>query len=295
MPPEPIDTFICVHRRDVDYLLELVLRSYEVNFLPKGKLTFITNDMPYLQAFLDRKGVARDATVTTDSDWLTAQEMELPGWYRQQVIKLRAHEFCTTDNFCNLGADTVLLQPIEQTDLVHEGRPILYYTQHRLPDTHLLYERQRVRHVARILQVEPAVASRYVDFINDVFCFNRGTLIELNADLEALYGQGHYYKLLSDLDTEGDRKKFGEWSLYSVFVLDKLKQSVAMRDTRDGFLHQVHSQRTLKRFRFDTKAVHFVGKDFDLSYINRRIRESGSALAQSLEQHEGLARTSLPE
>jgi len=190
LPPETIDTFICVHRRDVDYLLELVLRSYEVNFLPKGKLTFITNDTPYLQAFLDRTGVARNAMLTADSDWLTAQEMELPGWYRQQVIKLRSYEFCTTENFNNLGADTVLLQPIDQADLIHEGMPILYYTQHRLPDAHLRYERKRLRHVARILEVEPAVASRYIDFINDVFCFNREVLTKLDAYLEARHGPG---------------------------------------------------------------------------------------------------------
>jgi hypothetical protein len=295
LPLETIDTFICVHRRDVDYLLELVLRSYEVNFVPKGTLTLITNDVAYLQRFLERTRVAPNAVLTTDSDWLTAQEMELPGWYRQQVIKLRAHEFCTTENFNNLGADTVLLQPIDHTDLIHDGMPILYYTHHRLPDTHLLYERQRVRYVARILRVKPAVASRYVDFINDVFCFNREILIKLNADLEALHGHGYFHNLLRNLDLQGDQKKFGEWTLYSVFVLDKLKQPLTMRNTRNGFLYQAHSQRNLNRYRFDTKAVHFVGKGFDVNYIKRRIGESGSALSQSIEHQERLGRTSRPE
>jgi hypothetical protein len=220
--------------------------------------------------------------------------MELPGWYKQQVIKLRAYQFCTSDNLCNLGADTILLQPLAYDDLVHEGLPVLYYTQHRLPDIHFLYERQRVQHVARILQVKPATAMRYVDFINDVFCFNRDLLIKLNKHLEAVYGQDYYHNLLCNLDnSDGDRKKFGEWTLYSVFVLDYLKQAVALRNTRNGFLHQVHSQRSLNNYKFDTKAVHFVGKDFDLDYIKRQIKESGSALAHALDTHDSLMTPSL--
>lgn len=281
--PEKIDTFVCIHRRDVDYLLELVLRSYEVNFLPKGKLTFITNDVPYLQAFLHRTGVTPEGEVTSDNDWLTEKEQTLPGWYKQQVIKLRSDRYCTTTNFCNLGADTLLLQPVTHDDLVHDGLPILYFTQHRLPDIHFFYERGRVQNVAKILQVKPTLALRYTDFINDVFCFNREVLIKLNKTLNELYGQESYFNLLCNLDnSEGDQKKFGEWTLYSVFVLDKLKQMLVLRNTRTGFLHQVHSQRTLNTYKFDTKAVHFVGKNFDLDTIKRQIKESGSALSHAL-------------
>lgn len=280
---ESIDTFVCIHQRDVDYLLELVLRSYEVNFMPKGKLIFITNNVPYLQAFLDRTGVTPHAELTSDEQWLSEKEMTLPGWYKQQVLKLRSYLYCSTPNFCNLGADTLLLRPVTYDDLVYEGQPILYYSQHRLPDIHMLYERGRVQNVAKILQVKPTVALRYTDFINDVFCFNREILIKLNEVLNELYGQESYYNLLGNLDTsEGDQKKFGEWTLYSVFVLDKLKQHVTLRNTRTGFLHQVHSQRTLNTYKFDTKAVHFVGKHFDLDYIKRQIKESSSTLAGAL-------------
>ena len=280
---ETIDTFICVHQRDVDYLLELVLRSYQVNFLPKGTLTFVTNDLPHLQAFLDRTGAAPNAVLTSDGDWLTAKEMELLGWYKQQVIKLRAHQFCATPNFCNLGADTLLLQPINYADLVVGDLPALYYSQHVLLDKHVLYERQRVHNVARILRVKPTIALHYIDFINDVFCFNRTLLSKLNKHLELIYGQEYYFNLLRNLDnSEGDRKKFGEWTLYSVFLLDYLGVKPVLRNTRGAFLYQVHSQRTLYRYKFDTKAVHFVGKNFDLDYIKRRIKESGSVLSQSL-------------
>lgn len=297
MNQQPIDAFICVHKRDVDYLLELVLRSYEVNFVPKGRLTLITNDLPYLQAFIERTGVVPDAILTSDADWLTASEMQLPGWYRQQVIKLKAYQFCASANFCNLGADTILLQPITHDDLIAGDLPVQYYSQHRFPDLHVLYERGRVQHVARILGVKPDISLRYIDFINDVFCFNRELLIKLNKYLEAEYGQDYYYNLLCDLDnSHSDRNKFGEWTLYSVFVLDALKLSPEIRNTRGGFLHQVHSSRAIHRYRFNTKAVHFVGKDFDLNYIRRQIQLSGSALSHALQSHDTLsALTPYPE
>ncbi|MGO8572637.1 hypothetical protein ACC870_37120, partial [Rhizobium ruizarguesonis] len=37
-------------------------------------------------------GLVPGAAVTGDNDWLSASELELPGWFRQQIIKLRAFE-----------------------------------------------------------------------------------------------------------------------------------------------------------------------------------------------------------
>lgn len=279
-----MDTFVCVHRRDVDYLLELALRSYEVNFQPKGQLILITNDLPYLRAFVERVEMSSPPVLSSDDEWLSSRERELPGWFRQQIIKLRAAKFCATENFCNLGADTVLLQPIQYADLVDGAMPVLYYTRHWLPDKHFLYERGRVKAVARILGVQPERALRYVDFINDFFTFNRQALESLNAALEARYGADCYATLLGKLDSasESDRNKFGEWTLYSVFLLDYLKRDVTLRDTRGGFLHQIHSRFAMRRYRFDSKVAHFVSKDFDAAYIRRQIRDHRLALAQQL-------------
>lgn len=276
-----IDTFVCVHRRDVDYLLGIALRSYQVNFIPKAKLFLITNDLPYLQTFVQRLGI--EATLFSDEEWLSKDELTLPGWYKQQVIKLHAHKFCTTRHFCNLGADTVLLQRIEASDLVENGLPVLHYTGHPLPNPHFKYERARVEHVARILQVEPERARRYVDFINDLFCFDRQTLISLNQYLIECYGPEPYYALLQNLQNKDpDRNKFGEWTLYSVYVLDRLRQNVTLQNTRGGFLHQIHSRLRLQFFRFDTKVAHFVGKDYDAEYIKGYIRRRGLELGKYL-------------
>ncbi|MBC7814821.1 MAG: hypothetical protein H7175_26930 [Burkholderiales bacterium] len=268
-----LDTFVCIHHRDVDYLLETVLRSYEANFRPKGRLFMITNDTAYLQRFLDDTDLAQDVTLTADADWLSKKELELPGWYRQQLIKLRSYQFCETANFCNLGADTVPLQPIFYEDLVDENDfPILYYTRHTLPDQHVRYERERIRHIARILQVEPNNALLYTDFINDLFTFNGEMLKSLDAYLKRLYGDEPYVRLLHDLDDRSvNRNKFGEWTLYSVYLLDVLKRQVTMQNTRPDFLYQVHGRLSLYLCNFDTKVVHFVGKNFDVDQIKAQI------------------------
>lgn len=280
-PPERmlLEAFVCVHHRDIGDLLEWVLRAYEINFQPQGKLTLITNDPAQLKAFVERTGVATHATISADEDWLSKAEMELPGWYRQQLIKLRAYEFCESENFCNLGADTVMLQPVTDDDMVDaNGFPVLYYTQHRFPDQHLRFERERVTNVARILQTQPTRAAQYVDFINDLFCFNRTALQGLQGYLEQLYGPNPYQQILQGLGSASvSGNQFGEWTLYSTYLLDVLKEDVTLRNTRPDFLYQVHGKLNMLAYRYNTKVVHFVGKDFDTEQIrrklNRRTRE----------------------
>lgn len=283
MSEQAVDTFMCVHTRDMRALLELVLRSYMLNFGPKGKFVLVSNDLLALQHFLDQADWSGQVVLTRDCDWLSRRELDLPGWYRQQIIKLRAFLFCTSDNFCNLGADTVLLRPVNGTDLLCDGRPILYYSRHAIPDNHYWCEWSRVGHVARLLQVKPAVSRRYVDFINDMFCFNRAYLIDLNRYMEKLYGANCYYTLLSPL---GDKKTscFGEWTLYGVYLLDCLRQRVAMREATAAFLRQVHSERALRHHKFDSKVVHLVDKDFDVDAIIGRIVAGDSELGRNLAQ-----------
>jgi hypothetical protein len=260
-----------------------VLRAYEVNFRPKGRLVMITNDLPHLRDFCERAGVGIGATFTSDSDWLSDKEMKLPGWYRQQIIKLRSYEFCETTNFCNLGADTVLLQPIELSDLVDdEGFPILYYSTHPLHDIrHVRFEKERIRNIGRILQTPTTNAERYVDFINDLFCFNGGALRDLNTYMERFYGSDPYATLLRGFDDDV-RNKFGEWSLYSTYLLDVLKRPVTLRNTKPDFLYQVHGKLSMLTYRYDTKVAHFVSKEFDVDRIAEKISQHNLELSRHL-------------
>ena len=277
----PIDVFMCVHQRDVGYLFELSLRSYLRNFEPKGSLTLVTNNQPFLADFVARLGLADRATVTSDEQWLSRRELTLPGWYRQQLIKLRAYEFCTSEHVCNLGADTVLLQPIRSSDLVDRGFPILYYRRHWLPNPHIVFEYQRIANIAKILQVRPTRALRYGDFISDLFCFDRATLQALAATLNRMYGSEPFYTLLRGLGPGPENyNRFGEWTLYSMFLLDCQKRDVTIRNSAAGFLHQVHSARDLRRYRFDSQVVHFVSKSFDAALIERELLERGIGLGK---------------
>lgn len=271
-----IDVFMCVHRRDVGYLFELALRSYLRNFEPKGTLMLVTNDQPFLAEFIANLGLADVATVTSDNEWLSQRELMLPGWYRQQIIKLRAYEFCTTEHFCNLGADTVLLQPITSADLIADDFPVLYYRRHRVPNPHILFEYQRVTAIGHILKTHPWRAYRYGDFISDLFCFDRATMQSLNVKMQQLYGSEPYHTVLHGLGSGPENyNKFGEWTLYSVYLLDCLKLDLTMRNAAAGFLYQAHSERDFRRYRFDSKVVHFVSKDFDLGRIESELGKRG--------------------
>ncbi len=276
-PPAKIDTFVCVHRRDIDYLLETGLRAMLRNFGPRGSTMLVTNDVPALSRAVESWGLEQEFEISDDADWLSKKELSLPGWYKQQIIKLRSAEFCSTENFCNIGADTVIVRPITAGDLVDGGKPVVYYTRHVPRNVHWIYERIRVHHVGRILKVRPRRAAKYVDFINDVFCFNREDLQELNARLRSIHGPEPLYTVLEDFGNDPrNEKKFGEWTLYDTFVLDALRSDAEVRDMAAGFLTQVRTPEAVRTFAFDSKAVHFVSKDLDVSAIAQRIEADGS-------------------
>jgi hypothetical protein len=286
--PHQLDTFVCVHSRDLEHLFELALRSYEVNFQPKGQLFLITNDLPALRELLARTGLGAGAHLMADNDLLSASEQTLPGWYRQQIIKLRAYEFCQSENFCNLGADTLLLQPVPAADLIAGGLPILYYNGPGrrgliAPDFWMdrWYELARLDYIARILRVRPTVARHYVDFIFDLFCFNRAYLADLHQYLVKQYGPDCFYTLLNGLG-DADRKQFGEWTLYSTYLLDCVGAPVEVRDSAASFLRQIRNRRILQSYQFDSKVVHFVDKTLDPREIAARIAGSALPLGRAL-------------
>ncbi|HEV7299859.1 MAG TPA: DUF6492 family protein [Tepidisphaeraceae bacterium] len=278
---EAIDTFMCVHSSDVPYLLELAVRSWRINFRPKGRLYLICNQRHPIQNFVDRNDLSDVAVISTDADWLSAKELSLHGWYRQQLIKLRAYRICSTANFCNLGADTILLRAIELDDLLVDGYPIAYYTARprTIADPHYRYELFRTLSLARILRTLPTRTLRHVDFIADLFTFNRADLMALDDRMTALHGADAYHALLHRYGTSArNHKRFGEWTLYTMFVLDVLRRQPVLRDMSRGFLRQAHSQSALQRMSLDVSVLHVASKQCDVDVVARLVNPR---LAQS--------------
>jgi hypothetical protein len=239
-------------------------------------LHVVTNDVGHVQEALAAWAPGVRASVSPDAEWLSRSELELPGWYRQQLIKLRAYRFCGTAMFTNLGADTVLLRAVRPEDLVHGGEPVLWFTRHRLPDVHWWYERARVRAIGGLLGVRPVRARRHVDFINDFFTFDADTLRRLEAYLCRRFGPDPYTTLLRGLTSSPrDQRRFGEWTLYCTYVLDVERRTPRLRDTSSGFLTQIHTARALRRFRYDSSVVHVVPKDLDAGAILARVADVG--------------------
>lgn len=268
---------MCVHERDLDRLFELALRSCVRNLQPRRHVRVVCNCLAPLQEFLARTGLAHAiAEISEDADWLSSAELALPGWYRQQIIKLRAHRICETAACCCLGADTLLLRPVEESDLLKGGRPILYFNRYPEGGRHLEYERARVRHVGALLGLQTDLAYEYGDFIFDLFCFDRDYLHSLEAYLHRRHGPDCFAHLLEGRsDSPAERGRFGEWTLYSVYVLARFAGEFQVENSDSRYLRQVHRAHDLTRFRFDSKVVHFVDKSFDVQDIRRRLHEHG--------------------
>jgi hypothetical protein len=147
---------------------------------------------------------------------------------------------------------------------------------------HVRFERERIKNIGRILQTSTTNAERYVDFINDLFCFNGSMLRDLNSYLERLYGADPYVTLLHGFDDDL-RNKFGEWTLYSTYLLDVLQRSVTVRNTKPDFLYQVHGKLSMLTYRYDTKVAHFVSKDFDINRIMEKISRHNLELSRHLQ------------
>lgn len=185
----------------------------------------------------------------------------------------------------NLGADTLLLRDVAVGDLVApveapveapglgtpDVLPVLWWRRHRLPDQHWWYERARVRAVGELLGARPRRTARRVDWINDLFTFDAELLRALERHLVQRHGPDPYARLLAGRGTAPDeQRRFGEWTLYTAFVLDVLGLRPVLRDSSSGFVEQVHSARQLRFARFRSTAVHLVPKGLDVEDVLAR-------------------------
>jgi hypothetical protein len=272
-----IDVLMCVGDADVDYLFLDSFRSCQVNFRPLNNIHIVTSAGRRVRDLL-RSGAhaASQGTIAIldDADVLPAALHRLPGWCKQQYIKLHADQICTTKHVACLGADTIIFKPVRYEDLVCGSLPILYYTSHLEEDVHLQYERRRVSHVARILRVHPTRSAMRSDFIMDLMVFHSDWLRDLRMYLASLYGNSPFEFILPmKCDNLVEKNVIGEQTLFAVYVLDVRQEPVPLRDTKSEFFAQVHSSTDFGRFAYDATIVHFVNKAFDRQLIREKFAQ----------------------
>jgi len=275
-PLGKIDVLITVGERDINRLFRLSLNSCIKNLDLLNDIFIVTNSKVQVIECLKTIDLkCRNITVFQDSEVLPPDLNSLPGWFRQQLIKLHADQIAKTRLIACLGADTVILKKVQPQDIVFEGRPIHYYNRDPQWPGFLQYERGRVANVAKILCVKPVRSLPFGDFIMDFSVLSAEYLIKLRKYLSQLYGVNPFIKIIPSgyPITPLMKKSFGEWTLYSVFILDVLNLNLAVRNSNSQFLAQVQNEAGLRKYGFNSKIVHFVKKTFDLDYIKSRLAE----------------------
>lgn len=257
--PASLDVMMCVGPRDVDGLLGSCLRLLFDNFEQLGRLHIVTPAVPAVRALVDSipHPRARDVRVLADDD-VCPEAAGLDPWFRQQYVKLHADRLSDQPFVVCLGADALILEPVDGRDFfAADGRPVLRYFRHRLPDRHLRFERQRVRNVAELLGVAPALSLAAGDFICDMFLFECDTLRALRAHLAR---REPLLDLLAGIGPRsGADNRFGEWTLYAVFCLDVLGGvGVQVEPCRGDFFGQIHGRFDMLRpGRYRHRVLHF--------------------------------------
>lgn len=284
-------------QRQLEVLVVASHRDYEITaqclrnvaaYLPGRSRTFLATDCPREgKRLVSRVGVG-DVTVVGDDEVLSRREREFPGWYRQQVIKLRADRILSGENFCVVSGDTLLARTLLNTDLIAPcGLPYLYVNRYRYSSTHLAYERRRVRAVAQLLGVTPTASLHLGDFISDLFCFSRAILALSITRLQHLHGK-EWTRVLEGRNTSPkDQERFGEYTLYAVTALELSPSPPPVRVCHETHVLQLHSRRSLYRARFEAPIVHLVDKRISVEEVaahglryGRQLRPGEVALPQ---------------
>lgn len=273
-PHEKIDVLICAAKSDINYLLEYTLKSCIKNFEPLNKIFIVTPTSTDLEQHLVEWNLCTDRIIIiNDSDALPNEMMDLTGWLKQQVIKLKSDLICTTRFICLLGADTIILKRVIYQDLIKNGQAILYFNRYSLPSIHLHSERKRVENIAKLLNTQPKRSFILGDFIMELMIFDSVYLQSLRNHLNHMYGSNPYdYILPSKCETYAEKTAFGEWTLYCVYILDVLKKQVPLKNSNSKFVIHLHSDNDLNRFDLDSQVVHFVSKSFNVLDLKKKFK-----------------------
>lgn len=267
---------------DLDGLLVTSLKL-ALAHLPSPRIHLVTPDAAAGRRVVRRVGEEPGKRVLVWADAEVCPEAEhLPGWFRQQYLKLHVDRLATGPAVAVLGSDTLVLDRVFPCDLVDvHGKPVLRYFRYGHPNRHLWFERRRVANVARLLGVEPRRSMLLGDFICDLFVFDVALLRSLRHHL----GGGR--ALLGVLEALGPRRgaddRFGEWTAYAVYCLELADLQMAARRAEPDYFGQVHSAWELRRpDRYRQRIVHFAWKPPDAAVVRADLVQYGRIPSSSI-------------
>lgn len=251
------------------------LRSLATHLPQALAVRLVTNDPVQGQHVLDEVELT-DGAVVPDDALLSRAEQDLPGWYRQQVLKLRAGSILSGDVFAVMSGDTWLLRRLGDAQLfARDGRPYLQVNRYRRSDSpHLAYERRRVEAVAQLLGVEPVRSRHLGDFICDFFCFER-VLLDLTLGRLAQVHGPNWTRILHGRDTDlTAMAMFGEYTTYAVAALEIAASPPPIRISRESHVLQIHSRRALREARYGAPILHLVDKSIQPAEVDAAIDQA---------------------
>lgn len=263
---------ICVSEKDLFYLFPMVLASVlsRINFI--NTVYIVTPVSSHVIRTLKDLDINNQRIqIVSDKELLTQHELQLCGWSRQQILKLRSHILTSDDILC-IGADTIILQPITKEDVYDiDGKLVIHYREHTDNNNHAQFEKERCKRISNLLRLSSETLEGKTDFIFDVFLFNTTILRQLENYLTEAFGNNYTSVIFpSVINDYNDTCTIGEWTLYVLFAtLVQGKEYVLKRG--NDFVHQVHSQRDFDSYAYTGKAVHFVGKNFDVEQIRTNL------------------------
>ncbi len=268
-----IDVLYCVEKRDVNQLFIESLKLCVRNFKLLNDLYIVTNDEKRVTQILEELQLPVKYHVLRDE--MVLGSVNVPGWFLQQMIKLKVDEICETEYISIIGADALLMQPITETDLFEQGEHILYYNRYPFTLNHLEYERKRVHNVAEILQQKPYRSCLLGDFIMELMTFKTSYLKQLRRYLSEIYGDDPIYRIIKSLSSQtlADKTCFGEWTLYAVFLLDVLKLTIRVKNSNSSFVEQIHSSNDLYLHSHCAKVIHCVDKNISREMLMHALEE----------------------
>ena len=212
--------------------------------------------------------------IISDSELLTKRELGLCGWSKQQIIKLRSYKLCLSTHVLSIGADTVILKDLKFADFYSPDRLVVNYRKHDTADKHYLFEIERCRNICNLLDLSTVQTKKMLrDYIYDVFLFDRSVQKELEEYLQRKFGDDYFTKVFPQaVNGYEDMVKTGEWTLYSIFLMEILKVDYKVQEA-SRLVHQIHTKKELDVYDYSDKAVHFVRKDFDKDLIFSNIKK----------------------